>query len=102
MRVGMIETEHRKSALACLAPRGDMCGRLNEETVRIVRHIRRPHSLGNRGVGADQQTAAFRRQRLARVIDDGVERGAGDPNGYNASTAIAIPMPPPTQSAATP
>jgi hypothetical protein len=36
------------------------------------------------------------------VIDDGVEGGAGDSNRYKASTAIAMPMPPPMQSDATP
>jgi hypothetical protein len=76
--------------------------RLDHEPVRIVRDVRRPYRLDDRRVHAEQQAAAFGRQRLAGVIDDGVERGAGDANRYKASTAIAMPIPPPMQSDATP
>ena len=48
----------------------------------------------------NQQAAAFVRQRLARVRDDRIDGGVGD--FYKASTAIAMPIPPPMQSDATP
>jgi hypothetical protein len=36
------------------------------------------------------------------MIDDGLERRARDADGYDASTTMAMPMPPPMQSEATP
>ena len=51
---------------------------------------------------ADQDAAALGRQRVARVSGDLIEHGARESNGYNASTAIAMPIPPPMHNAATP
>ena len=48
----------------------------------------------------NQQAAALGWQRLARVRDDRIDGSARD--FYKASTAIAMPIPPPMQSDATP
>ena len=98
----MIKPEHFEAAAARLASRLDMRLRFDEEPVRIVRRVWRPNGLGNRRAAAEQEPAALGRLRLARVRDDFIERGADDPDRYNASTAIAIPIPPPMQSDATP
>jgi hypothetical protein len=100
--VRMVEAEHRESAIARIAPGGDVRGRVDPEAVRVVCHVGHADRFGDRRVGAKQQPAAFGGKRRARVGDHCVERPARDANGYNASTAIAIPMPPPMQSAATP
>ena len=49
---------------------------------------------------ADEQTAALAGQRFAPVRDDRVDRRFA--NSQRASTAIAMPIPPPMQSDATP
>jgi hypothetical protein len=100
MRV--VETEHGQAPRAGLTPRRDVRLRLDLESVRVVRAIRRADRLGNRGLVAQQEPAALRRLRLARVRDDDVDRAAGDANRYKASTAMAMPMPPPMQREATP
>lgn len=98
----MVKAEYGEPSFPRIAPRGEVRGRLDHEAIRVVRDIRHPYSFGDRTGGAEQQPTAFRRKRGARVIDDRVERGAGDSDGYNASTAIAIPMPPPMHNDATP
>ena|SRR5437867_4379077 len=52
------------------------------------------------GGRSKQETAALAGQRLARMRDDRVERRPCDV--YTASTAMAIPIPPPIQSDAIP
>jgi hypothetical protein len=61
---------------------------------------------GNRfddlGGCSDEQPAAFLRRGGAGVRRDRLERERRHAKSYNASTAIAMPMPPPMQSDATP
>ena len=102
MRMGMIKAEHREAAIPRAPARGNVGRRLDQEAVRVVRKIRRPHRLDDRRLHAEQQAAALGRQRVAGVVDDGLERRSGDANGYNASTTIAMPIPPPMHSDATP
>ena len=102
MRVRVIKAEHLEAAAARLASRLDVRLRFDEEPVGIVGRVSRPNGLGDRRAAAEQEPAALGRLRLARMPDDVIERGKGDPNRYNASTATAIPIPPPMQSDATP
>jgi len=76
--------------------------RFDEEPVRIVGRVRRPYGFGDRGGAAEQQAAALGGPCLARVPHDVIERCSDDPDRYSASTVIAIPIPPPTHSDATP
>ena len=98
----MIKADHLEVAAACLATRLDVRLRFDEEPVRIVGRIRRSYDFGDRRGAAEQEPAALGGPRLARVLYDVIERCSDDPDRYNASTVMAIPIPPPTQSAATP
>src|SRR5262245_60653027 len=101
MRV--VEPDHREPAAACLAPRVDVIFGIDEIAAgRIVRDVGGARDVDNLTGGADQNATAFRWQRFPRVRGDRVERAPPDADGYDASTTIAIPMPPPMQSDATP
>jgi len=102
MRMRMIEAHDGQTAIARMAARVDVRGGLDHETIRIVRRVRCAHRFDDRCADAEQQAAALGRQRVAGVVDDGLERRSGDANGYNASTTIAMPIPPPMHSDATP
>lgn len=101
MRV--VEADDGEAARAGVAPGVNVGPRIDQETPRrIGREVRRSDRLADLVGGADEYAAALTRQRRAGVFGDLVERGRRNPNGYNASTAIAIPIPPPMQSDATP
>ena len=102
MRMRMREADDGQTAIARLAARVDVRGRLDHKAIRIVRRVRCAHRFDDRRVDAEQQAAALGRQRVAGVVDDGIERRSGDANGYNASTTMAMPIPPPMHSDATP
>ena len=105
LRMRMIEADHFEAASLACAPGVDVGFRIhlrtgsNRPTGCACRRLRRSPSR------PDQHAAALARQRLAGVGGDFVEHRAdvNDPRtGYNASTAIAMPIPPPMHSAATP
>ena len=102
MRVRVIKADHLEVPAARLATRLDVRLRFDEEPVRIVGRVRRPYGFGDRRGAAEQEAAALGGPRLAGVAHDVIERCSDDPDRYNASTVIAIPIPPPTQSDATP
>ena len=52
--------------------------------------------------GIEETAAALRGHRVPCVGRDGLNRAAPDADGYSASTAMAIPIPPPIQRDATP
>ena len=101
MRV--VEAGDRQAAEAGVTERIDVGSGIDEESPRrIVGDIGTANGLENLPGAPDEQAAAFQRHRLAGVRRDIVERGRRDSNRYNASTAIAMPIPPPMQSEATP
>jgi len=101
MRV--VEADDRQAAFACGASRIEMRLRINQKTSGgIVGEIRRRQRIDNLVRRAEQQAAALVRRAGSGVRVDFGERRAHDANGYKASTAIAIPIPPPIQSDATP
>ena len=86
-----------------MTERIDVGVRIDEEsTRRIVRDIWGANRLGDVPRAPDKQATALQRHRRAGVRGDVVERGRLDVNGYIASTAMAMPIPPPMQSDATP
>ena len=68
----------------------------------ILRQIARADGFDDFAVRAQQQAAALGGQGLARVSSDLVDHQACEAKAYNASTAIAMPMPPPMHNAVTP
>ena len=101
MRV--IEAQHRQAVPPCAPNRVDVILRINEEACRILGDVASGDGLGDGDSGADEHAAAFARRFPAGVRGDRIEHAAGDAQlGQSASTAIAIPIPPPMQSDATP
>ena len=98
----MIEADDVEAACPRSAQRVDVSLRVEEELVGVVRDVLDANGFDDRGVCADQDAAALDRKRVARVFGDGLQRRSGDPGVYDASTAIAMPMPPPMHSPATP
>src|SRR5438445_10226395 len=102
MRVRVVKAKHGEPAAAGLTPRLDVRLRLDEKPVRVVGNVSRADGFRDRRAVAEEQPAAFGGPLVPRVGDDLRDRGPGHPNRYNASTAIAMPIPPPIQSDATP
>lgn len=102
VRMRVVETDDLEAATARRAPGVDVLLRIDDEPVRIVREVAGADRLDDRLAAAEQDAAAFGRRRLARVREDVVERVPRDRDRYSASTAIAMPIPPPMHSAATP
>ena len=76
--------------------------RIHRVPVGIVRQVGGADRFDNLVRTADQDAAALGRQGVVRVSGDLAEDVRPESNGYNASTAIAIPIPPPMHNAATP
>ena len=77
--------------------------RIDEEPARrIVRDVRTANGFEDLFCVSDEEAAALERQRRPGVRRDVLERGRRDSDGYKASTAMAMPIPPPMQSDATP
>jgi hypothetical protein len=99
----VIEAGDRQPADSGVAERVDVGSGIEKESPRrIVGDIGTPNGLENPARAPDEQAAAFQRRRCAGVRCDVLERGRRDSNRYKASTAIAMPIPPPMQSEATP
>jgi hypothetical protein len=104
MRVRVIEANDLEAALPGRPPRIDVALRIQVVPAGVIREITSPDGLDDLAGDAQQDAAALGGQGLTRVRGDLDDHGARESNGsrYNVSTAIAIPMPPPMHSAATP
>jgi hypothetical protein len=104
MRVRVVEADDFKAALSRRPPCVDVAFRIEPVPIGIFREIDGPDGFDDFAAGAQQHTAAFGGQGFAGMRGDLVHHEARESNTrcYNASTAIAMPMPPPTHSAATP
>ena len=107
MRMRVVEADDLEAARPAIAQRVDMITRIDEEPVWIRRQISSGHRLDD-AVAFPAARRNIRPVRIARVRD-GVENRPADNHAplsrrvsQSASTAIAIPMPPPMQSDATP
>jgi hypothetical protein len=99
----MVEPDDGESVDPREAHRVEVRSGIEQETMdRIVRKVGASDREGDLAGLSDEHTAAFERQRPARVGCDVLEHGWRDSNGYSASTTIAMPIPPPMQSDATP
>ena len=96
----MIEPDDVESGVARVATCLDVIAWIDEESGRILRQVARPNGSRHRAGRSDQDAAALGRRSLARVRDDGVADGARE--HHAVSMTIAMPMPPPMHSAATP
>ena len=102
MRMRVVEADHVEATKSRGAPGVDVRFRIQRIPVGIVRQVVGADRFDDLFRTADQDAAALGRQRVVRMGGDLVERVARDPDGYNASTAIAMPMPPPMHKDATP
>lgn len=119
--VRVIEAENVEPLLAGRLDGAEMIVGINLESPRALRDVRGAHAVMHVARGPDQQTAALARHRLTGVRDHFVENVLRDGHVIatdagtaateqpriarvlqSRSTAIAIPMPPPMHSAATP
>jgi len=99
----MIEADDAESARAGVPPRVDVRYWIHEKVVDgVAGQVHARHRLHDFAPGADEQTTAFGRRRRAGVGGNRIQRGPGDPQRYNDSTIMAMPMPPPIQSDAAP
>ena len=96
----MVEADDSYVSCSRVPPGVDVILRIDQESVEARREVAGPADLGHGVRGSKQKAAALGRCALARVGDDGVEHGSTD--DHNASTTIAMPMPPPMHSEATP
>ena len=102
MRVRVVKPDDLKAALPRRTPCIDVAFRVQAVPVGVFREIAGADGLDDVVVGAKQHAAALSGQGLARVSGNRVDHVACEPEAYNASTAIAMPMPPPMHNAATP
>src|SRR5215831_4797897 len=98
MRV--VEADHFEPGGAGLTASADVVVRIDQESGRALRKIRRADRGDDRVRRADKDPAALERRGLAGMSDDGVADGPRE--DHSVSTIIAMPMPPPMHSAATP
>src|SRR5215831_2163795 len=103
MRV--IEADNPESPGAGLSPGIDVRFGIDQKSCRALGQIRGSHGLADVIPGPEQDAAALTRPTFGRVRDHGVGNRRSHRHramGYNASTAIAMPMPPPMHNDATP
>ena len=102
MWMRVVEADHVEAADPRGAPGVDVGFRIQRVPVGIVRQVGGADRFDDLVRTADQDAAALGRQRVVGVSRDLAEDVAPESNRYNASTAIAIPIPPPMHNAATP
>ena len=100
MRMRVIETDDVEMAWPRVPSSVDVVLRVDQESIDVCREVPRPARLDDDSFGAKQHAATLGGRRLERVRDDGVERCAA--HDHSASITIAMPMPPPIHSDATP
>ena len=80
---------------------------IDQKAVGIRRQIQGRHRVDDMITDAQKKPTAFARHLSARVANNSIDRGHRDPNCFllpfpffrqTASTAIAMPMPPPMHS----
>src|SRR5262245_2785395 len=96
----MVKPDDIEAACARLASPIDVILRVDFKSRRTRGDISCASRFDDRFSAPEQEAAAFRRRSLARVRDDLLDRRAG--NRHRDSIAIAIPIPPPMHSDATP
>src|SRR5689334_4969855 len=99
MRV--IETNHVHLSCARIAHRPDVIAWIDEEPARALGKVQRAGILEDRLTAADQHAATLARRFLTRVSLHIVQHPL-DEGDHSASTAMAMPIPPPMHSEATP
>jgi hypothetical protein len=101
----VIEADDVEPALAGRAQRREVIGRVDQKSRRrLVSEVPRPHRRDHLSAAAQQQAATLIGRRLPGVKDDRVSYFRLRTSYFlqMASTAMAIPIPPPMQSDATP
>ena len=96
----MVEADDVEAASPRFPPRVNVSLRIDQKSVGVAREVAGSPGDGDDVAGSEQHAAALSRRRLACVGDDGVKRGPS--HDHNASTTLAMPMPPPMHNAATP
>src|SRR5262245_53207276 len=118
MRMRVIEAQHLEPALACVANRVDVILRVDEKPGRPRGEVSRRGRFSHRRALAGQPSAALAGRLSPRMRDDRLDASrtetdfnlqtsdfrlqTSDFRLYRVSTAIAIPIPPPMHSDATP
>ncbi len=101
MRV--VEPDDRETTGARATPRVDVRSGIDQKTTRgIVGQVRAAHGIDNGCRRAEKNAAAFVGRGRTGVRGNLGQHGRRDANGYEASTTIAMPMPPPMHNDATP
>jgi len=99
MRV--IKADDLEPAFACVPPGREVIRGIDQELrCRLFGDVPRPHGLDDLVAASKQQTAALVRRGLTRMRDD--RTSYFELRTYKLSTAMAMPMPPPMHSDATP
>ena len=102
MGMRVVKAHDLESPVSRVPPRVDVTFRRQKKSIRIVGNILDANRFDDVRIRAEQDAAALGRERLACVRGHFVQHGSPDADDYNASTVIAIPIPPPMQSEATP
>ena len=104
----MIEPDNRVTAALPRPANGvKVSARIDEKVPRAIGgEVGARQRLEDVRVSPEQQAAALLGRGVARVGGDGIQDGAADADGrtprQSASTAMAMPMPPPMHNEATP
>ena len=102
MWMRMVKADNIESAVSRVPPRVDVAFWREKKSIRVVGNILDANRFDDVRIRAEQDTAALGRKRLACVRGHFVQHRSLDADDYNASTVIAMPIPPPMQSDATP
>lgn len=102
MRMRVVEADHIETAESGSPPGVDVALGIELEPVEVAGDVGDADGLENFLSFSYQHAAALSGQGGLGVKSDHVERRSCDSDGYDASTSIAMPMPPPIHSEATP
>lgn len=109
MRVGMIKAKHLESLSASRSTGVEMFFRIYDKAGRTLIDVSGANPAGNLFTPANQHTATLKGLALTRMGHHIVQHTLGNYHRvsgvfavYNASTTIAVPIPPPMHSDATP
>src|SRR5712671_4235588 len=98
----MIEADDVEPPTARVAAAVDVIFGIDQEPRLVAGDIPSANRVNDLIGPADQQATAFCRRGLARVGHDFPQSAIRNPQCHSASMAMAIPMPPPMHSEATP
>ena len=102
MGMRVVKTDDIESSVSGVPSRVDVTFRREKKSIWIVGNILDADGFDDFHVRAEQDAAALGWQCIARVRGNLVQHASSDADDYNASTIIAMPIPPPMQSEATP